>query len=403
MVLAGPNSQLYHIVILLLGSIFDICAGFDNAMGAITLLYIFLSAAIIQLGFYLLVFSRLVLYRNDKKNLKEVSQPVSVIICARNEEVNLKNNLSAVLEQDYHDFEVVVVNDASEDNSAEILAKLQLKHPHLNIIEITSADKLGEGKKHALEKAIRAAKHNIVLLTDADCKPVSNNWIKMMARNFDTEEVQIVLGYSPYLHQSTFLNFLIRFDVFYTALQYFSFTLSKMPYMGVGRNLAYTKELFFKNNGFENHLEFICGDDDLFVNETANVKNTRVALSKDSFVASQPKETFKELIIQKRRHWGAGRYYRNDHLMVLGILFLSQFFFYYSFLLLLFSEINLNIILLVFGLRFLIQLIVFKKVAQKLNETTVFWLFSPLMDFLYLGFGILMNLSNLFIPKSKWQ
>ena len=372
-------------------------------MGALTLLYIFLSAAIIQLGFYLLVFSRLVVYRNEKKILKEVTQPVSVIICARNEEENLKNNLGVVLEQDYHDFEVIVVNDASEDNSAEILAEFQLKYPQLNIIEIVATDKLREGKKHALDKAIRGAKYNIILLTDADCKPVSNNWIKMMVRNFDSDEVQIVLGYSPYLRQNTFLNFLIRFDVFYTALQYFSFTLSKMPYMGVGRNLAYTRDLFIKNNGFQNHLEFLCGDDDLFVNETANVKNTKVELSKESIVASEPKETFREFIIQKRRHWGAGRFYRNDHLLVLGVLFLSQFFFYYSFILLLFSEINLNLILTVFGLRFVIQLIVFKGVAQKLKETTVFWLFSPLMDFLYLGFGIVMNLSNLFIPKSKWQ
>lgn len=371
-------------------------------MTILATLYIYLSAFVLQMGLYILVFAKLNFHRKNRIK-PEIQEPVSVIICARNEEKNLQKNLPLILNQNYKTFEVIVVNDASEDNSKNVLDELKKKYNHLKVLTISKEEKKTDGKKQALDLAIWSSKYEWLLLTDADCTPISPDWIGLMADNF-TSNKAIVLGYSPYKKNNSFVNWFIRYDTFYTALQYFSFTLNKMPYMGVGRNMAYRKSLYINSEGFKNHMQFICGDDDLFVNQVADKNNTVIEISKDSFMISEPKKTFMELIIQKKRHLGAGKYYKNNHKIVLGIVILSQFLFYYGFcVLLIISIVKLKLILMIFIVRYFVQLIVLIRISKLLNESILFLLFLPLLEFLYLAFEILVYFSNLFIPKYKWR
>jgi hypothetical protein len=251
----------------------------------------------------------------------------------------------------------------------------------------------------AVTIGLKAAKNEWVLLTDADCKPVSKNWISKMQANFN-KNTDIVLGYGAYSKQKGFLNKLIRFDSLFIAMQYFTFAKAGMPYMGVGRNLAYRKSVFFKNKGFASHLKIKSGDDDLFVNKIANKKNTAIELSPESFTQSVPETKFISWYYQKKRHLTTGRYYKFKHKFVLGLEILSRLLFYTSFITGLIYT-NLWIYFAIgFLIRFLLQLIIFYAASVKLKESNVFY-FGIIFDFILPLINFIIILSNIRLRKKR--
>lgn len=247
---------------------------------------------------------------------------VSIIICARNEAQNLKQYLPKVLEQDYPIYEVWVIDDASTDESLSILNTLQKKYPHLHFYSLNN--KKTKGKKAALQKGIELASHDWLLLTDADCQPNSKQWIQTM-QLATTPQTQIVLGFGPCYHHPKLVSQWINFETCYTAIQYLSLAAWGSPYMGVGRNLMYKKELFLQTDGFQQHQHLASGDDDLFVNKVAHSINTNICISPKSFVYSEPKQTWKALYQQKTRHYTTATSYRLRHQVLLILLSLSHF------------------------------------------------------------------------------
>ena len=266
----------------------------------------------IALIFYIICFAIVVLYivffrfrlvflkRNREKLSHSKLPPVSVIVCAKNEEKNLKQNLPLILQQDYPDFEVIVVDDNSTDETYYLLKVMQHDYPHLHVIRLNENVNFFRGKKFPLSIGIREARNEHLLLTDADCIPLTKNWVRTMAENF-TKNKEIVLGYGKHKQQKGFLNSLIRFETLYTAMQYFSFALAGIAYMGVGRNMAYKKQTFTKQKGFSKHYNLMSGDDDLFVNSAATKNNVAIEINYDSFTISEPKQNWKSWWKQKRR------------------------------------------------------------------------------------------------------
>ncbi len=210
------------------------------------------------------------------------SAPVSVIVCARNEALHLTAFLPAVLEQDFPEFEVIVVDDDSSDETAAVLQQFQQKYDRLRVIRL--APKTGPGKKQALEAGIAAARYERLVFTDADCRPASPLWLRHIAGGFGKAGVEIVLGYAPAYTRSGLLNRWIRFETLQTAMQYFSFALAGLPYMGVGRNLAWLKPVFGRVQGFSRHRRIPSGDDDLLVNAAARGDNTALRLHPEAIV-----------------------------------------------------------------------------------------------------------------------
>ncbi len=252
------------------------------------------------------------LYRKQAKSFAktlDVQKGVSVVICAKNEAENLEKFLPAVLEQDYPLFEVIVVNDGSEDNTAEVLAQMALRYPHLHLTFVPCGAQVRSSKKLALTLGLKAAKYDYVLLTDADCYPASKHWIAHVAQGF-TDQAELVLGYGAYEKEKTLVSRFIQYDTLFNGLQYMGLAIAHHPYMGVGRNLAYKKETFFANGGFAGLLGSRAGDDDLFVNKVATRKNTAVVLTRDSLTWSIPKHTYREWLLQKERHLGVSPQYK---------------------------------------------------------------------------------------------
>ncbi|MFZ4706887.1 MAG: glycosyltransferase [Bacteroidales bacterium] len=364
------------------------------------ILVVFALSAFIQLVYYWGIFARLA-FRRKKSDENAADQPVSVVICARNEYRNLAANLPMILLQDYPNFEVVVVNDNSDDDSKDLLKDFELEYKNLKIVTITQTLNFFSGKKFPLSIGIKSAKNELLLLTDADCKPSSNQWLREMQRNF-TSGTEIVLGYGAYETAPGLLNKIIRFDTLHIAIQYFSLALSHIPYMGVGRNLAYRKSLFYRNNGFISHYRIPSGDDDLFVNKAANKINTRIEISRESHTLSQAKSNFSSWVRQKRRHFSSSKFYKSNHKFILGLYLISQILFLASFITLISQLWLYQIVLGIFGLRLMSQMIIFKKCMIQLGEKNLL-LLLPLYEVFFVIFNPIISLTNIFQPKVPWK
>ncbi len=361
---------------------------------------IFVLSALILINYYLLVFSKLAFFKKADKQSNN-PQPVSIVISAHDEDYNLVENLPVILNQNYPDFEVIVVNHASTDDTSIILQDLQQKHNHLKVVNIEQDLNFFKGKKFPLSIGIKSAKHDILLLTDADCKPTSDNWITSMVSNY-TSKTEVVLGYGPYNKTGGFLNILIRYDTFIIAMQYFSYAIMGIPYMGVGRNLSYRRSTFFKNKGFTSHYGISSGDDDLFIQQVANGKNTNIEISQDSFMSSEAKPTFGSWVKQKQRHMSTSTSYSILYKTLLGVYSISQLLFYVTSLILLLNGTlliaTLIIILITISSRVFIQ----KKAADKLGENQLL-LFSLFGDIIYVILLPIITILSLTRKTKSWK
>ena len=357
---------------------------------------------LLQAYYQLFVFIKLRNYKvvSLPPNIQEL--PISIVICARNEEENLANFLPIILEQDYADFEVVVVNDCSSDDSEWLLKTFSEKYAHLNVLNIKEHVRYKHGKKFAVTIGIKAAKNDRLLFTDADCKPASNQWLKHMAHAFQPEK-EIVLGYSPYFKLPGFLNKIIRFETFQTAISYLSYSLKRKAYMGVGRNMGYTKALFFKGKGFASHMHIPSGDDDLFVNQNATKTNTAICIHPDALVWSQPETSFNAYQKQKTRHHGASGAYKSKHKRMLSTQLISGLLFY---VLLTICAIYYpqywEFLVAGYLLRLFIQFVIYYPAMKKLDVLDIL-VYLPILDIVYYLMTCLNGFISLFRPKVKWK
>jgi glycosyltransferase involved in cell wall biosynthesis len=362
---------------------------------------IFLTSAAIQLFYYIFYYAAVYFYKPSGKSA--TVQPVSVIICARNEAENLKKFLPSILEQDYPDYEVVVVNDCSEDNSYLILGDFLLQYPHLRVSTVNKDPKFTHNKKFAQFIGIKASKNEILLFTDADCQPESDKWLANMTSHFH-DKTDFVLGYGGYLQKNGLLNKYIRYDCLTIAMQYLGMAIRGIPYMGVGRNLAYRRSLFFTNSGYGAHNHLISGDDDLFVNTHSNRSNTIVEFRTESHTRSVPSPGLKEWMIQKKRHLTTAPYYRLRDKVMLITEAATRILFYASFVTLLCLKFNWIWICVVFVIRLLTQFTIYHLDQKKLKEPGLlpyllfFDIFSPMLH------GILyLSNSGSKSGKNKWR
>lgn len=365
---------------------------------AIILLGLFILITIVNILFYIGYFS----FASAKESNSQATPPVSVIVCAKNEAENLRNFIPAILDQDYPDFEIILVNDASVDETFEVMEYFQENDPRIKLVNVQNNEAFWGKKKYALTLGIKKAKNSTLLFTDADCKPESNLWISEMAANFEQNK-SIVLGYGGYSkNKSSFLNKLIRYETLLTAIQYFSFAKWGIPYMGVGRNLAYTSEEFYNQNGFATHLHIRSGDDDLFVNQAGTSENTAIEFNRASITRSIPKTTFSSWITQKRRHISTAKLYKKKHKFLLASFYFSQIGFWILLITLLALQIHWPIVLAVLVLRIGIQYAVYYKSAKKLDEMDLLWV-MPVLE-LFLIFTQLSIFSmNVFSKPNTWK
>ncbi len=241
--------------------------------------------------------------RRRPRNLASRLPDISIVVCARNEEDNLQKLIPALVAQKYAaKKQIVIVDDCSTDDTPIVLARLRAQYPEVYTTTIPTDAVFHHGKKLALNVGIKAAKYDHIVFTDADCVPASENWLTLMAEAYGNDATELVLGYGRYAKRPGLLNFLLRYETFWNAVQYFGIARASKPFMGVGRNLSYSKQLFDRSSKFRNHLYVLSGDDDLFVSEMGTRANTAIVFEAPAHTISEPKNTWLTYSAQKSRH-----------------------------------------------------------------------------------------------------
>lgn len=366
----------------------------------ILILYFFIFIVVVQISYYLGVFGKFAFAKAQMITPKRI--PISVIVCAKNEEENAATFIPLLAEQNYPDFEIVLIDDASSDETLHVFEGFEKQYPNVRLVKVENNEAFWGNKKYALTLGIKAAKKEYLLFTDADCYPTSKDWITAMSSQF-TMQKTIVLGYGKYAKiPNSFLNKIIRFETLLTAIQYFSWAKMGHPYMGVGRNLAYKKEEFFNVNGFIEHMQIRSGDDDLFVNQAAKAKNTTIAYTPESFTLSKPKTTYKDWLIQKRRHIATANYYKPFDKLQLGAFYCSQLLFILLPILLLAFQFQWLAVLILITLRYLVAWIVVGFSAGRLKENDIkFWF--PILEIVLIFTQINIFITNIFSKPVHWK
>ena len=345
------------------------------------LLGLLIAAFIVQAWYWLYYYRRAAFAKPSEANAGTSLPPLSVVICARNEAENISRFLPDVLKQDYPSFEVVVVNDCSEDGTDDVLGSLMKQYPHLRVSMIQKDPGFTHTKKLAMLIGIKAAKNDLLVFTDADCKPASPLWLREVAAAAGREKADIVIGYGAYLTEKGLLNSYIRYETMFIAMQYYGMTMAGKPYMGVGRNLAYRKTFFFEKGGFGPHNHIMSGDDDLFVNRTATADNCSLMLSADSFTYSVAAKSPSEWVKQKRRHLTAAAYYKNDDKVRLFLEPFSRVTWYGLLIAMLVMLASWPVVALLGLARLVMRGVILRKASIRFNERQL-WFISLFFDIL---------------------
>lgn len=325
--------------------------------------------------------------------------PVSVIICTKNDLINLKKNLVVVLEQKHPVFEVILMDDHSTDGTFQFVKGLQKKYKHLKYYKASDSIKNVPGKKWALVEAVSKAAYKNLLLTDADCRPSSLSWIEIMSSHF-TSKNRIVLGIGQYVPSGNWYDNLIQYETMFTALTYLGFALKNSAYMGVGRNLAYSKEIF-KPEYFAND-NLASGDDDLLIQRAMKTNNTTICIDTKAQTFSESPSTYKNWISQKQRHFSTAFLYKPIVKIKLGLLKLSFYTPNFIILLLLAQNYHAALVISITVIRWFFWLLIFSRLKEKLGFTHRIYLL-PWYEFYFCLFDIWIATINLKKKKINWK
>ena len=363
--------------------------------------YVFVGITLLQLVYYLGIFGKFAFAKAQTVTPKKI--PVSVIVCAKNQADKVRAFVPLLATQDYPDYEIVLIDDASSDETLDIFEDFEKQYPQLiRLVKVENNEAFWANKKYALTLGIKAARKEYLLFTDGDCYPVSKDWITHMSSRF-TMSKTIVLWYGAYEKvKSSFLNKIIRFDAVLMATQYFSWAKLGRPYTGEGRNLAYKREEFFKVNGFIDHMNVRLGEDSLFINQAAHKKNTSVCYTPESFTYCEAKKTFKEWFAQKRRHDFTVAFFKPFDKLHLKLHNLSIVLFFVLIIALFAFQYNWMFMVPVIALRYLCCWIAFGYSAAKLKEKDVTYWF-PILEIIVIFTKMNAFFTNMFSKPVHWK
>ena len=341
----------------------------------------FILSLIIQLFIHWIRFSKLAFFKKKARpKLDEELEPVSVVVCARDAYEQLTVLIPALLRQNYPQFEVVIVNDCSEDETEAYLKDLERSEPRIKCVQLRQHLNFFIGKKFPLSMGIKSASYDLLVLTEANCLPTSEEWLRSMVSCYG-HDTEVVVGYARYENTSRLANRLIRFDTLQTGMLHLSAALAGPPSSGTGKNLSYRKSLFFENKGFTSHYTMPAGDDDVFVSQVANKKNTKACIDAENSIVATPITSFWTWVRQRCNKYSTIRMHRTDTRAMMALHYWSQFLFYTSFIALFFLKPAFGVeadipyylyyfptLAVLFLLRYVTQLIIYRGASRRLGE-----------------------------------
>ncbi len=360
---------------------------------------------IIQVLYYFCVYGKVAFKRKKRALAVEKTESelpaVSIVIATKNEQNFLKDNLGLFLEQDYPEFEVIVVNDASNDETEYILKAFSKLYPNLKVVNIVENVNKFRGRKFPIALGIKSAKYENLIISGADCTPKDFSWLRAMAYRFENK-TELLLGYVSYKKTKGLRNLIFQYDNATETMNSLGWALCGLPYRGNGKNIAYRKETFFRVGGFTKHYNLTLGEDDIFVSQIADSKNTAVVLQPESFIYAQPKRTYKEWKTEKKMRLSTKTYYKPSVRFLLSLLPCSTFLFYCALAALLILGFPFEYLILALLIKFTPQLIIYFKACKRF-EIKIIAIFAPLFEIFFLVFNAKIRLSSILRKKKRWN
>lgn len=261
---------------------------------------VFVVAWIIQVVMHLAVWQRPMRLGKRQRAFRPIATEhdmpgVSILVYSHNQGEALVRNLPVWLAQDYPTFEVIVVDDNSLDDTQDVLTMFDQRSDRLYHTRIDEKVRGMSHRKLAILLGIKAAHHDIILSTQAQCLPSSDQWIMHMVRAFREDlRAEVVLGPVAYQRRASFLSRFCGWDLFQRQVQLFGLTLAVKPYAGWGQNMAFRRQVFYanRNQAFVGHLHIKPGEDDLFVADVAGHDNVAVECTPEAVVTDQTSPLF---------------------------------------------------------------------------------------------------------------
>jgi len=363
--------------------------------------YVFIGVVVLQMVYYLGVYGKFAFAKPLSITTKRL--PVSVIVCAKNDAENIKQLIPLLAAQNYPDFELVLIDNASSDDTLDIFEEFEKQYPNLvRLVKVENNEAFWGSKKYALTLGIKAARKDYLLFIDAKCMPNSTEWIAHMSSQF-TMSKTIVLGYAAYeKKKNSFLNKIIRYDSVLTATQYFAWARAGKPFNGNGRNLAYKKDEFFKVNGYINHIKVHMGEDSLFINEVATNKNTAICYTPESFTYRESRKSFKEWVKEKRKKTFTASFFKSADQLQIKAFYLSQLSFIVLAIGLAALQFNWMFLVPVIIVRYIAGWVTMAQSAARLHEKdAVYW--YPVIEIILIFTQLYVNFTNLFSKPTHWK
>ena len=360
--------------------------------------YLFVACTAVQIIYYLAFSSFLFRSKKNKTNTSEI--PISVIIYTKNQAEKFLTFLPSILEQEYYKFEIVLINNASSDNTSVLLESYAKKHAHIKVINVENNEAFWGSKKYALTLGIKTAQYPNLLFTDTNCTLVSKHWISEMSKKFTTNKT-IILGYKKYQKENSLSNIFIRYENLLKAIKCFGFTKLGSPFMAFGNNFGYQKSEFFKVKGFINHMKTNAGEADLFIKDAANKENTTFCISEKSFIKTAIPTSFSKWFAANKEEIVITKKYKFKHRFLLKFFTFSKILFYVLATVLFFVY-PYQIILPIVLAYFLLQYIIIGISAKKLKEPQIIF-FLPFLEIGLLLIQISIFSANLISKPNHWK
>lgn len=350
---------------------------------------IWLTAVIIQMVITIILSSQFARHGSLSKKSKTT---FSIVIAARNEEENLAALLPKLVTQEHPEFEVIVALDRCSDGSLEVIGQF-------NQVKVAVIKAVPDGldpKKYALTTAISQATGDWIAFLDADCIPESTHWLSKIESEV-TEQLHILIGYSPFQKGKSLLDHFSQYEAFITAFNYLAMALAGHPYMAVGRNLAIRRSFFEASGGYTEFQKITGGDDDLFIQKNATKSNTHVFMGTEAMVYTKPKDTWDQYFIQKTRHLSVGGKYSNKD-QLLHLLFNGSLFATWILLPLLSIEFILPIILFYLSVKGIGYRFAHSKMGAGFN-----YILLPLVDLMYAIILPIIAIRSKLVKDIRWK
>ena len=334
---------------------------------------VFGAVVLIELLYYYVIYARFSFTK--KKSQKYMYQPpVSIVMVAKDAAGVLLRTLPKFLNQQYDNFEVVVVDDNSQDDTRLLVVEYQQQYRNLKLVELDTAVTTIRGEKFAISMGVRCATHPYLVITDPEYAPTSTHWLEKMAGNFENDR-QIVLGYSTFEKKRSPFNRLLHFDNLVGAMQYFSLAQIHSTYRGDIKNLGITQQIFTQQRGFASHNHIRYGEEDIFISRAADRSNTAIEFSPDAVTVLQRNVRFNKWLDHKQGLYYTRHFNSLKNRLLLGTCAVVNLLFYVGLVLAIVFSIG-NVLLLsvtagIFAVKVLSQYLVFGFAAKKLNERQV--------------------------------